>query len=372
MKVLILGDLHWGARSDNTTFLEAFSAYFDEVFFPLVEKIKPDMIVQVGDVFDKRSYLNVNTLYYVRTRFIEPLRATNIPSFIFPGNHDTYFKNTNRVNSLEEVFGYLPIATDRPQLPAGDVHLVTKPTTIASALLVPWISPDEATDAFEAIKTTDAPYCFGHFDFAGFNLGGGRQSEEGFDKELFKKFKLVISGHYHTRQASGNIFYCGVPYEKTWEDFGQWIGFHVLDTATGKITAYPNDLRMHYVIDWKEGEATVMPQTILQAADPENLNYLSGKIIRLVVHDNKHPVKLEKFISRISAVKPESMSVMHKTITVDGAKVLDELKDANPDDTVSTIKTYVDAMEGVPEKGQVLDILLKLHQKAVQMQAGSE
>lgn len=368
MKIMILGDLHWGARSDNTTFLESFADYFDNVFFPLVEKTKPDIIVQVGDVFDKRSYLNVNTLYYVRTRFIEPLRKVGIPSFILPGNHDIYFKNTNRVNSFEEVFGYLPEAKDQKES-VHDVHLVLKPTEVAGLLLMPWISPDDAEQSLAALRATSARYCFGHFDFAGFDFGGGRKSEEGFDRDLFKQFELVISGHYHTRQKSGNIFYCGVPYEKTWEDYDNWVGVHILDTETGKVTAYPNNNRMHYVVNWRDGGYDISP-AVGDCLD--DLASLAKKIVRVMVHDNKHPVKLEKLIGKISAVKPESVTVVHKSLSVDGAKVLDELREANPDDTITTIRTYVGNMEGVPEKDAVLEILVDLHSKAVQNQAGSE
>lgn len=362
MKVMILGDLHWGARSDNTTFLEHFADYFDNVFFPLVEQVKPDVIIQVGDVFDKRSYLNVNTLYYVRTRFIEPLSESGIPTYILPGNHDIYFKNTNRVNSLNEVYGHYGAA-------AKGIHLVLEPTTYNGMLILPWISPDDANQSFEALRSSEAAYCFGHFDFAGFDLGGGRQSDEGFDKNLFRKFKLVVSGHYHARQAAGNIFYCGVPYEKTWEDFGQWIGVHVLDTETGKITAYPNNNHMHHILDWKDGSLSSSPDP---GDTSDGFYYLAKKIIRLVVHDNNHPVKLEKLIGKISAAKPESLSVVHRALSIDGAKVINELKDANPDDTVTTIKTYIGNMEGVPEKDAVLNILLGLHNKAVQNQAGGE
>ena len=39
---------------------------------------------------------------------------------IIPGNHDTYFKNTNELNSLKELLGHY----------MNEVHIVMKPTVI--------------------------------------------------------------------------------------------------------------------------------------------------------------------------------------------------------------------------------------------------
>lgn len=359
MQVLIIGDLHWGARSDNVAFLEHYAAYFRDQFFKILRVLKPDAVVQVGDVFDKRSYLNVNTLYYARKYFIDPLRESGIPSYVLTGNHDTYFKNTSRVNSLQEVYGCC-----HSQSPSFQV--IWEPLETEFGLLVPWIAPDEQENSLLAIEHSKARYCFGHFDIPGFYMSGGKKSEHGFQRSMFAKFTRVISGHYHGRQNDGNIFYCGVPYEKSWEDHGQWIGIHLLDTDTGAIKAIPNPVRMHYQLDFTDG-------ALSEASDIDPSN-LEKKIVRLVVHDTKHAVKLERLIQKISAAKPESLSVVHKALTINSEQVLEEIKVADPDDTVTTITNYIDRLDGVPatERTQVKDLLLTLHSQAIQSQTGDD
>ena len=54
---------------------------------------------------DRRKFVNFNTLSQVREKFVEPLVAGEYDFHCIVGNHDTYFKNTNDVNSPMELFG---------------------------------------------------------------------------------------------------------------------------------------------------------------------------------------------------------------------------------------------------------------------------
>ena len=58
MKIALLGDVHVGARNDNLAIHDYFEKFYNEVFFPYLLEHKIDTIVQFGDLFDRRKYIN--------------------------------------------------------------------------------------------------------------------------------------------------------------------------------------------------------------------------------------------------------------------------------------------------------------------------
>ena len=100
MKVALLADTHFGARNDSRQFDEFFKRFYDDVFFPYMDKHQIKTVFHLGDVFDRRKYINFSILYACKQYFFDKLRDRNIDMFVIAGNHDTYYKNTNDVNSL--------------------------------------------------------------------------------------------------------------------------------------------------------------------------------------------------------------------------------------------------------------------------------
>ena len=67
MRVWFLADLHFGCRADNEIWLKDYSDYFYNVFIPLLKENyrKGDIICSLGDVFDNRSSVGINTINVV-------------------------------------------------------------------------------------------------------------------------------------------------------------------------------------------------------------------------------------------------------------------------------------------------------------------
>ena len=77
--------------------------FFDEQFFPYLIENDIKTVFHLGDVFDRRKFINMNTLHTVRTRFFKRFEELGVNLHVIPGNHDCYFKNTNLVNSVREL-----------------------------------------------------------------------------------------------------------------------------------------------------------------------------------------------------------------------------------------------------------------------------
>ena len=99
MKICILGDTHFGMRGDSLEFHSHYSKFYTNVFFPYLNDNGINTIFQLGDLFDRRKFINFQSLYLCRNYFFDKLLEENIQFHTLLGNHDIAFKNTLRVNS---------------------------------------------------------------------------------------------------------------------------------------------------------------------------------------------------------------------------------------------------------------------------------
>ena len=71
MKIALITDTHWGVRGDNVKFLEYFRRYYTQFFFPELERRGIEQIVHLGDLMDRRKYVNIYTAHSVRKFFFD-------------------------------------------------------------------------------------------------------------------------------------------------------------------------------------------------------------------------------------------------------------------------------------------------------------
>ena len=103
MKIALLNDTHFGCRNDSPAFIDYQNKFYDEVFFPYIIENNIDTLIHLGDVVDRRKFINHNTAYNFKKKFWDRLDKLNIKTYVILGNHDTYFKNTNEVNALDNL-----------------------------------------------------------------------------------------------------------------------------------------------------------------------------------------------------------------------------------------------------------------------------
>jgi metallophosphoesterase superfamily enzyme len=99
MKIALITDQHFGARNDSNHLHNHFAKFYSECFFPHLEKEGITNIIELGDIFDRRKFVNYDSLYRCRDYFFNPIKEKGYTLHCIVGNHDIYFKSTNRVNS---------------------------------------------------------------------------------------------------------------------------------------------------------------------------------------------------------------------------------------------------------------------------------
>ena len=103
MKIALINDTHWGARNDSPAFIDYFNRFYNEVFFPYLQQNNINTIIHLGDVVDRRKFINHNTAHNFKLNFWDKIDLLNIDTHVIIGNHDTYYKNTNEINALQNL-----------------------------------------------------------------------------------------------------------------------------------------------------------------------------------------------------------------------------------------------------------------------------
>ena len=252
MKIALITDTHWGARGDSLTFLNYFKKFYDNIFFPYLEEHNIKTCIHLGDVVDRRKFINFKILNDLRENFIDRLWKMGVDTHIIIGNHDTFHKNTNSLNSIEEIFTTYDGQTE-PWIYSSPKEVDFDGLGI---VMMPWINEDNYGDAMKMIQNTSCQILMGHLEVKGFEQHTGSWNQEGLEARIFEKFDMVMSGHFHHKSDDGTVYYLGNPYEITWSDYKDTRGFHIFDTETRELEHIQNPYRMFHKVFYDDSEET--------------------------------------------------------------------------------------------------------------------
>jgi len=335
MKIAILTDTHCGIRNSSEVFLDNAEDFYTNIFFPECEKHGIKQIVHLGDYYDHRKFVNFKALNQNRRVFLDQLRKHNMTMDIIPGNHDTYYKNTNELNALKECLGHY----------MNEIHIVMEPTVMQygslSMGLLPWICADNYEQSMNFIRDCKADWLGAHLELANFEIGRGIMAHSGMDPKLFKKFEQVLSGHYHTASKKDNIWYLGNPMEFYWSDAHDPKYFHILDTETRQIEKIRNNYTLFEKIVYNDKEI-----------DYNNYNKnLSKKFVKVVVAEKSDPFTFDRFIDNIQNQDIYELKIAENFNEFMGENVEDE--DMSFEDTVEIVDTYIEAVDTDLDKDKI-------------------
>ena len=349
MKVAIITDQHFGARNDSIAFLDFFEKFYEQTFFPTLDANDITTVLVLGDTFDRRKYVNFYALDRAKKMFFDKLEERGIRVHMLAGNHDTYYKNTNEVNSPDLLL-----------VEYGNIDVISKPETIVidgtPICMMPWICPENYQESLDHIKNTKAEICMGHFEIAGFAMYRGMESHDGLAKETFEKFDLVFSGHYHHRSSDQHIHYLGNPYELTWQDYNDPRGFHLFDLSTRELEFICNPYRMFERIEYDD-----------KGKDPIDLDVveLEQKYVKLVVVNKTDFYKFDKFIQKLYNKGCHEIKIIEDMSEFQDGEIGEEI---NLEDTLSVLSHYVDSIETDVDKEQIKTYMRTLYTEAVNIE----
>ena len=336
MKIAILNDTHCGIRNSSEIFLANAEDFYSKIFFPECDKRDIKQILHLGDYYDHRKFINFKALNHNRRVFLDQVRKRGMSMDIIPGNHYTYFKNTNELNSLKECLGHY----------MNEVHIIMEPTVMKydslKIGLVPWICNDNYDQCMTFIKECQADWIGAHLELTGFEMMRGITNVHGMNPKIFKRFEMVLSGHFHTSSRKDNIWYLGNPMEFFWNDAHDPKYFHILDTETREIERIRN------------------PHTIFEKVlyDDEKNDYstfdvtkFNKKFVKVIVINKTDPFTFDRFIDNIQNQEIYELKIAENFNEFMGTNVEEE--NMNFEDTAEIVDSYIEAVDTDLDKNKI-------------------
>ena len=255
---------------------------------------------------------------------------------IFPGNHDVFYKNTNEVNSLKEVLGHF----------MNEINIIMDPKVLeygnSKIAMLPWMNSQNYKKSLEFVKNCSADILCGHLELEGFELMRGVTNKHGMSADIFSKFEMVLTGHFHTRSQKDNVTYLGSQMEFFWSDAHDPKYFYVLDTETRELEKVLNP---HTLFE------KVMYNDVDIDYTDFNVDHFDNKFVKVVVVEKKDPFMFDKFIEKIQTRSVHELKIAENFSEFLGENVDDE--DVSVEDTSELLDSYIDAVDTELDKDRI-------------------
>lgn len=291
MRDLVIGDVHFGIKVNNITWLEQQKEMFYKVVFPLIKN--HDRVIILGDLFDIRYSVNTQVGIEVKNLIRQLLKeAEGIEVWIIAGNHDFYSPSQDfeQYNAYELVFGNEFLEYWK------NLHIVTQLAVCKdNTLFLPWYYT-EIPEMFEtATKEYRGQYncIYCHADL-----------EHWSDSQASLAGSTVISGHIHYPWADTNrkLYNIGASCAFTFNDVNS--SRYIYTVTNGNIIAkYENNVTPQFKRFYNERILTILPE------DTRNC------YVQLYINDTNF--QKAKYIEKIAEIKKSypSMSPIKVFIT---------------------------------------------------------
>ena len=344
MKVAIITDTHYGAKKGSKYLHDYFELFYKNVFFPTLEEYGVEAVIHMGDAFDSRKSIDYQSLEWSKRVVFDHLKKYDVHMII--GNHDTYYKNTNNVNSpglLLQTYSNIKTYSEASEVKIGGLKI----------LFLPWINQENQEQTLKLIQKTTSKVAMGHLELQGFRVNRQLIMDHGLDSKMFDKFERVYSGHYHTRSTNGTVFYLGNPYEMYWTDVNDTRGFHIFDTETLEHTPINNPYKLFYNIYYED-----TPYQLFDASEYEN------KIVKVIVRKKSKPKDFEKFIDKLYTTGIQDLKIVENFDIQEN----EDFEVDEEENTMSILNRYIDESEFEFDKTIIKGIFQDLYRQACEVE----
>ena len=354
-KVALVTDTHAGVRNDNPAF-QQYQKRCWEWFFDHLDHQEIKHIIHLGDIYDRRKYINFMSSKRLREDFLQPAEERGIETHIIQGNHDSYYKDTHEVNALDE-------------LVAGrynHIHTYSVPTVISidglSIQLMPWITDSNRDEAMEAINNPKTSLLMGHLELNGFTMHRGLISDHGMDRTSFDKFDKVYSGHYHHRSTIGNVSYIGALGEYTWHDYNDPRGFSIFDTETSVLEFIQNPYKMFRIARYDD----VANPEIIEKIQNTDFSKYKDTFVKLVVVNKSNPYAFDLLFDSIYKMGPLDITIVEDPTVLLENEEMESVDEA--EDTPTILRKYIDTLTLPLDAGKMKHFMMDIYNEALQVE----
>ncbi len=244
---LFIGDPH--ATVDSLQEMRSLISFIEG----LIVEHQPDKVVFLGDQYHQHSIIHLSVMSFWTEAFTSLVKAglrLMKPSQIFAmvGNHDMSGVAANRETSMSAH--------------AAQVTVLNTPRTMDGVLYVPYQANND--DFVRICNESEAKIVICHQSFMGAAYDNGFYDPDGIDPNLIPQ-EQIISGHIHTPQSFGKVWYPGAPRWRTVNDANTerhvWLVEHGDDGTILSKTGFNTNVccRSIHLLEDRPGQTAVIP-----------------------------------------------------------------------------------------------------------------
>lgn len=344
MKICIIGDTHFGARNSNQVIEHWQRRFYEEIFWPYIEQNGISQVIQTGDFYDNRKWINLQTMAFSKEAFVKPAQRLGCNVHVILGNHDLPYRNSLKNSSVEQILSS-----------EDNFTIYKKPTKVDfhdyNITMMPWICKENYDECVEVLNNGGSTV-LGHFEITGFVMHPGAIAKDGISTEHFKNWDSVLSGHFHTQSEKGNIHYVGTPYQMSWSDANTKHGFWILDTETNEKTFVENPFRFFNRFVWEDGCAA-------------DLTNLEKSYVKVAVKKKTDFESFEVFIDKISFGNPHELKIIEDFEEYNSENVKDLIELSTTEDLISE---YIEDVGTENNKDAIRQLMLSIYEEALNVE----
>lgn len=294
-KVVITADFHFGVPNRLDDILWSARVIREYCKLSGIE-----VVIVLGDMFHDRRSIEIDVLSRV-SRFLEHTKNDYQQQWItFPGNHDMYLRHSWEVNSLSVLKNHLTVIEDIKILSIDNTNFWVLPFITYEKAYMKILKKIEK-------QATENDVLLTHVGVHGAVLNTCFLLKDWSIISFYNTiFKRVYTGHFHSKQDVGNVYYPGSPIPFKFDEGDVPHGFYVYDT----------ELNDHKFINiWKAG-AKIFPNEV---PPPQYYTITDDVIKDLIPHD------IQNGMVRIALQKPytlEEKRLMKEQLLTLGARAV--------------------------------------------------
>jgi hypothetical protein len=145
VKIAIITDQHFGCRKNSKLFHDYFLKFYNDIFFPTLEKEGITTVIDMGDTFDSRKGIDFSALTWAKNNYYDRLKDMRCKVHTIVGNHTAYYNNSIAVNAVDLLlreYDNVTVYSETVSVEIGGLNI----------LLVPWINSDNEKKTLSMIE----------------------------------------------------------------------------------------------------------------------------------------------------------------------------------------------------------------------------
>jgi DNA repair exonuclease SbcCD nuclease subunit len=240
--IVVVGDPH--VRKHN---LQECAALFSKIW-ATADQNQAEAVVLLGDLFHTHALLDLEVIAFWRQTLRAALQSSHPYQIVaIAGNHD---QSGDIGHERAEDMTALSVLPSHPRIKVVESSLLWKNLGFVAHTT----DEDRFLSEARGLHDAGAKTLFCHQTFAGAQYDNGFYAPDGFDEQKLPEFQSVISGHIHTQQSVGRVFYPGTPKWDTKSDANENKGFWLLDNHKMTMVATEDVCTPVVWLEIREGE----------------------------------------------------------------------------------------------------------------------